>query len=40
MLTAMTITNKDQNAMILEIDQKGRDLDEVVAEWIANNEAT
>lgn len=40
MLTAMTITNTDQNAMILEIDQKGRDLDEVVAEWIANNEAT
>lgn len=31
-------TNADQNAAILEIDQNGRDLDEVVAEWIANNE--
>ena len=31
-------TNEDQNAAILEIDNKGRDLDEVVAEWLANNE--
>ena len=30
-------TNDDQNAAILEIDNKGRDLDEVVAEWLDNN---
>lgn len=40
MLTDLQITNTDENAAILEIDNKGRDLDEVVAEWIANNEAT
>ncbi len=31
-------TNDDQNAAILEVDNKKRDLDEVVAEWLANNE--
>ena len=40
LLNAMTLTNDDQNAMILEIDQKGRALDEVVAEWITNHKAT
>lgn len=39
MLTALTITNADENAAILEIDTKGRPLEEVVAEWIDNNEA-
>lgn len=37
---AMSIDNATQNALMLEIDQKGRDLEEVVAEWIAANEAT
>ena len=38
MLTLFTQTNDEQNAAILEVDNKGRDLDEVVAEWLANNE--
>ncbi|MBL9047147.1 MAG: ABC transporter substrate-binding protein [Tabrizicola sp.] len=34
-----TLTNADQNAMILEVDQKGRTVEEVAAEWMAKNEA-
>ena len=37
---AYSIGNDVQNAMMLEIDQKGRDLEEVVAEWVDANEAT
>jgi glycine betaine/proline transport system substrate-binding protein len=37
---AMSIDNNTQNALMLEIDQKGRDLEVVVAEWIDANEAT
>ncbi len=37
---AYTIGNDVQNLMMLEIDQKGRDLEEVVAEWMDANEAT
>lgn len=37
---AMSIDNDTQNALMLEIDQKGRDLEVVVAEWIDANEAT
>lgn len=37
---AMSIDNATQNTLMLEIDQKGRDLEEVVAEWIDANEAT
>lgn len=33
-----TLTNEEQNAMINEVDQKGRPLEEVVSEWIAANE--
>ena len=36
---AMSIDNATQNALMLEIDQKGRDLEEVIAEWIDANEA-
>ncbi|WP_135506154.1 ABC transporter substrate-binding protein [Roseovarius aestuariivivens] len=36
---AIEIDNDTQNALMLEIDQKGRDLEEVVAEWIDANEA-
>ena len=36
----MALDNESQNLMMLEIDNKGRKLEEVVAEWIANNEAT
>jgi glycine betaine/proline transport system substrate-binding protein len=35
----ITLTNAEQNAMINEIDQKGRPVEEVVAEWLAANEA-
>lgn len=38
MLTLFTQTNTEQNAAILEVDNKKRDLDVVVAEWLANNE--
>ena len=37
---AVSIDNDVQNALMLEIDQKGRDLEEVVAEWIDANEET
>ena len=33
----MSLTNEMQNALILEVDQKGRDVEEVVAEWMAAN---
>ena len=36
----LTIENDTMNALMLEVDQKGRDLEEVVAEWVAANEAT
>ncbi len=39
MMAKFTLTNTDQNAMILEVDQKGRPAEEVAAEWVANNEA-
>jgi glycine betaine/proline transport system substrate-binding protein len=39
MIAKFTLTNKDQNAMILEVDQKGRTAEEVATEWVANNEA-
>jgi glycine betaine/proline transport system substrate-binding protein len=40
MLSMMTLTNADQNAGILEVDNKGRDILDVADEWLANNEAT
>jgi glycine betaine/proline transport system substrate-binding protein len=39
MLSMYKQNNAEQNAAILEVDNKGRDLDEVVAEWLANNQA-
>jgi len=36
---AMEIDNDTQNRMMLEIDQEGRELETVVAEWIEANEA-
>jgi glycine betaine/proline transport system substrate-binding protein len=38
MLSMMTLSNADQNAGILEVDNNGRDIHEVAAEWLANNE--
>lgn len=37
---AMKIDNDTQNRLMLEIDQKGRKLETVIAEWIDANEAT
>ena len=39
MIAKFTLTNEEQNQMILEVDQKGRTVDEVVQEWMTNNEA-
>ena len=40
LMEVISIDNATQNALMLEIDQKNRDLEEVIAEWIAANEAT
>lgn len=40
MLSLMTLTNADENAAILAVDNEGRDVGEVAVEWLANNEAT
>ena len=40
LLEVISIDNTAQNALMLEIDNKKRDLDEVVAEWVGANEAT
>ena len=40
MLTSYQISNDDENKAILEVDNKGRDIDEVVAEWLENNKST
>lgn len=40
LVQAMWIDNDTQNALMLEIDQKGRGLDEVIAEWVDANQAT
>lgn len=37
---AIKIDNDVQNKMMLEIDNKGRKIEEVVGEWLQNNEAT
>ena len=39
MMAKFTLNNADHNAMILEVDQKGRTAEELAAEWIAKNEA-
>lgn len=39
MIEKFTLTNEEQNQMILEVDQKGRPVADVVNEWVANNEA-
>jgi len=39
MLSLYSQTNDEQNAAILAVDNQGRDLDEVVAAWLADNEA-
>ena len=39
MITKSSISNAMQNAIVLEIDVKGRDIEEVVEEWMAANES-
>ena len=39
MVAKLTITNDEQNKMILEVDQKGRPVDDVVQEWMTQNES-
>ena len=39
-MQALKIDNATQNELLLEIDQKKRPLEEVIAEWMAGNEAT
>ncbi len=39
LLENYTFTNDQQNPLIAEVDSKGRKLEEVVAEWLSNNEA-
>ncbi len=39
LIEQFTLTNAQQNPLILEVDGKGRKVEEVAAEWIANNEA-
>ncbi len=34
----MNLTNDIQNALILEVDQKGREIEEVISEWMAANQ--
>ena len=38
-LAAYTLGNQDQIPMMNAIDQEGRDLEDVVREWVDNNEA-
>lgn len=38
-ISQFTLTNDEQNAMILEVDQAGRPLEDVVQDWITKNES-
>ncbi|MCY4220318.1 MAG: ABC transporter substrate-binding protein [Thiotrichales bacterium] len=40
LMEMVTVDNATQNTLMLEIDNKGRKLEEVVAEWVEANEAT
>ncbi len=39
LLEGYTLTNPDQNTMMLEVDNKGRDVKDVAKEWVAANKA-
>jgi glycine betaine/proline transport system substrate-binding protein len=38
-IEAFTVSNDEMGAMIAEVDLEGRRVEEVVAEWITDNEA-
>ena len=40
LMEVISIDNATQNTLMLEIDNKGRKIEEVVAEWVDANEAT
>jgi len=40
LLENFRLTNEMQAPLILAVDVDGRDMDEVVGEWLANNEDT
>ncbi len=40
LIDKMSIDNATQNALMLEVDNKGRKLEEVIAEWMTKNEST
>jgi len=40
MLSSLQLSNDDENQAILEIDNNGREVEEVVAEWLENNKDT
>lgn len=39
MMAKFTLSNEEQNAMILEVDQNGRPMEDVVQDWMTKNEA-
>ncbi len=39
MMAKFTLNNAEHNAMILEVDQKGRTVEELAADWMVKNEA-
>ena len=40
MVSNLTLTNEDENWAIFEVDNNGRDVEDVAKEWLAKNEAT
>ena len=40
MASSFTLTNEDENWAIFEVDNNGRDVNDVATEWLAKNEAT
>ena len=40
MVSNFTLTNEDENWAIFEVDNNGRDVEDVAKEWLAKNEAT
>jgi glycine betaine/proline transport system substrate-binding protein len=40
MLSALTLTNADENAAILAVDTQGAKVEDIAADWVAKNEAT
>ena len=39
-IKAFRVSNEEMGAMVAAVDLEGKDLDAVVADWLANNEDT